>query len=316
MEDLIIVGAGPIGLYSASLARLHNLKGIVFESLDTVGGQLSEIYPEKAIIDLPGFASITAQGFIDKLIEQYDSIENPLPIKTGERVISFEKKEDYYVVTTNRETYETKTLLFTTGMGVFTPRKIGLESEAKFSNIIYAVKSKDSLKGQDVVILGGGNSAVDWAITLVDLAKSVSIVHRRDEFRAQSSSVDTMEKLGVNIYKPYNVKELVGKDDKLESIVLKSVNEGEEDVTVKVDTLVVNYGSVTAKQDFPMDMKNGDIIVNRVNMSSCESVFAIGNACIYEGKVKNITSGLGEAVTVITAIDQIIHPGKNIPIHF
>lgn len=316
MEDIIIVGAGPVGLYSACLARLHNLQGIVFESLDTVGGQLSEIYPEKAIIDLPGFTSITAQEFIDKLIEQRQSKDNPLPIRTGEKVISFERKENYYLVTTNKGSYETKTLLFTSGMGVFTPRKIGLENEDKFSNIMYAVKSKESLSDKNVVILGGGNSAVDWAITLASVAKSVSIVHRRDEFRAQASSVDVMSKMGVIIYKPYNVKELVGKDDKLESIVLKSGDESENDVTIKLDALVVNYGSITSKQSFPMEMRNGDIIVNRVNMSSCSNVFAIGNACTYEGKVKNITSGLGEAVTAITAIDQIIHPNKNIPVHF
>ena len=141
MDDIIIVGAGPIGLYGASLAALHLLKGRVIEGSTNVGGQLSSLYPEKAIVDLPGFASISAQGFIDKLMKQYEDNVNKLSLHLNETVLSFEKKDSYYLVTTSKGTYETKCILLNTGMGSFSPRKTGLANEDNKNNIIYSITS-------------------------------------------------------------------------------------------------------------------------------------------------------------------------------
>ena len=315
MDDIIIVGAGPIGLYGATLAALHLLKGRVIEGSTNVGGQLSSLYPEKAIVDLPGFASISAQGFIDKLMKQYEENVNKLPLHLNETVLTFEKKDSYYLVTTSKGTYETKCILLTTGMGSFSPRKTGLANEDNKDNIIYSISSSSLYKGKDMVILGGGDSAVDWAIALKEVAASVAIVHRREEFRAQSSSVEKMERLGVNVLKNQAVISLNGEGDKLESITIKSNADGKEQ-TIPLDFLFVNYGQVTTKDSFEVEKLNNLIVTKDNYQTSLENVFACGNIITYPGKVKNITCGLGEVVVAITKIDQIINPNKNIPIHF
>ncbi len=314
MKDIVIVGAGPIGLYAANLASLHELDGVVLEGQESIGGQLSALYPEKDIIDLPGFKKITAQGFIDALKEQMNSRVHPLPINLAEELKEFQPIEGGYLVTTSKGTIETKTILLTTGMGVFSPRKIGVENEDTFTNIIYSLKDKSQYKDKTVAILGGGDSAVDWALMLSEIAKKVYIVHRRNEFRAQSSSVEALDQKGVIKLTPYVVNRLIGEKE-VSTLELQDVNT-KELKTLDVDAVFVNYGMVSAPTSFPVEKVGPNIKVNSFYMSSMENVFAIGNIAYYDGKVKNITSGLGEAVTAITKIDQIIHPNKNIPIHY
>ena len=314
MEDLIIIGAGPIGLYGATLAALHNLKGKIIESTSKVGGQLSSLYPEKNIIDLPGFTKITAQDFINNLEDQFLSNSNHLELKLNENVINFEKIDDVIYVYTNKETYQTKCLLITSGMGLFTPRKIGLENESNISNIIYNVESKDSLKNKDVIILGGGDSAVDWALLLEDVANKVTIIHRRNDFRAQSGSVEKMENSSINILRNKGV--VSAKKESEKCILVIEDNETKKLEDLSCDIVFVQYGQVPSKGNFPVIKKNNLIEVNVSYETSLENVFACGNICIYPSKVKNITSGLGEVTTAITKIDQIINPNKNIPIHF
>ena len=315
-SDIIIIGAGPVGIYASTLASLHGLSGFVLESLSTPGGQLTELYPQKDIVDVPGFAKITAKGYIDQLLMQHDSSVNPLPIKYDERVLSIEKQEDGLLkIQTNKEIYITKTLLLTSGMGVFTPRKTGLEGEDKLSNILYSVKDKSMFKNKDVVILGGGDSAVDWAIALGDIANKVSIVHRRDEFRAQSASVDLMVSKGVEVYKPYGLVSFEIDGNIAKGINIKH-NVDNSEKKLDFDYLIVNYGTITAPSNFDIKETNRAYDVDRTFRTSLENVFAVGNCCGYDGKVKNITCGLGEAVIAITEIDKVVHPGKNIPIHF
>ena len=146
MKDLVIVGAGPVGLYAGILASLHNLDAVVIEGQEAVGGQLSSLYPEKDIVDLPGFDRITAKGFIDKLVEQFNSKENKPGLYLNEEVKDFERVDDYYKVTTTKREICAKCILLTTGMGVFTPRKIGLPNEDTFDNIIYSLNDKSKYK--------------------------------------------------------------------------------------------------------------------------------------------------------------------------
>lgn len=315
MNDIIIIGAGPIGLYAGILAALHDLKGIIIESQEEVGGQLSALYPEKDMIDLPGFKKITAKEYIDVLLDQYNSNENKLAIHLSETITQIEKVEDYYVVKTNKDRYETKTILIATGMGAFTPRKIGLPNEGQFKNIIYSIKNKDQYENKKFAILGGGDSAVDWGLMLEPICEQVSVVHRRNEFRAQSLSVEKLKASNANVLTPYQVSELIGDGDKLKSIVLSNV-ETNETKTIDVDVLFVNYGMVPSPNTFPVEKIGNNIKVYDYYQTSLENVFAIGNIIQYNGKVKNVTSGLGEAVIAITKIDQIINPNKNIPVHF
>lgn len=314
MEDLIIIGAGPIGLYGATLAALHNLKGKIIESSSNVGGQLSFLYPEKNIIDLPGFTKITAQDFINNLEEQFYSNPNHLELNLNENVINFEKKNDVIYVHTNKATYQSKCLLITSGMGLFTPRKIGLDNEDSIPNIIYNIESKESLKGKDVIILGGGDSAVDWALTLEEIANKVTIIHRRNDFRAQSGTVEKMDNSSILVLR--NKAILEAKEENNKCILTIEDNSSKEKENLVGDIIFVQYGQIPSKDNFPLNKTNNLIEVKEAYSTSLENVFACGNVCTYPNKVKNITSGLGEVTTAITKIDQIINPTKNIPIHF
>ena len=168
-------------------------------------------------------------------------------------------------------------------------------------------------KNKTVAVLGGGDSAVDWALMLSEIAKKVYIVHRRNEFRAQSSSVEDLDKHGVVKLTPYNVNKLNG-NNTCTSIEIKNLNG--EIKTLDIDAVFVNYGMVPSPSNFPVEKIGTSIKVYDFYMTSLDNVFAIGNIAHYQGKVKNITSGFGEAVIAITKIDQIIHPNKNIPVHF
>ena len=313
MKDLVIVGAGPIGIYAGTLASLHGLNAVLIEGQEEVGGQLTALYPEKDIVDLPGFKSITAKGFIDELMNQFNSEDNKTELLINEQVKNFEKVDDYYKVTTSKQVIETKCILLTTGMGIFTPRKISLENEDSFDNIIYSLKDKSQYKDKVVAILGGGDSAVDWALMLSEIAKQVYIIHRRNDFRAQSSSVEALDQKGVIKLTPYNVTKLIG-EKSVKTIEITDNNK--ESKTLDIDAIFVNYGMIPAPSSFPVEKIGTAIKVGACYQTSLENVFAIGNIISYEGKVKNITAGLGEAVIAITKIDQIIHPNKNIPVHF
>lgn len=311
MNDIIIIGAGPIGIYSATLASLHNLKGLVIETLCSVGGQLTSLFPDKEIVDVPGFNKITAKDFIKKLVEQKEIRKNSLPIHLEEEFISYTKKDNYFEVVTNKNTYKTKTILLTTGIGKFSPKKLDLDN-GNYHNIIYSINDLSLLQNKNIVILGGGDSAVDWANAL-SKNNNVNIVHRRDEFRAKQESVDQLAINNVTILKPFNVSKLNEENSIITSIELTSQNETK---IIPLDYLFVNYGFITTQNKVNLETKANAYVVNTFMQTSENNIYAIGDCCVYLGKVKNITSGLGEAVIAITKIDQIINPNKNIPTHF
>ncbi len=313
MYDLIIIGAGPIGLYGAILASLHGLKGIIIESQENIGGQLNLLYPEKDIIDIPGFNVIKAKEFINKLNEQYQSKENKLELKLSEEVLDINTFS--MEVITNKAKYEAKCMILTTGMGVFTPRKLGLENEEKFSNIIYSLNDISQYKNKIVAILGGGDSALDWAIMLSKVASKVYIIHRREEFRGLESSVNKLDELGVIKLIPYKVISLNG-IEKLEYLSLENIKDGSK-INLFIDAAFVNYGLMPSSKQFSkIEYENGGIKVNEFCETNCQNIFAAGNIASYQGKIKNITSGFSEVIKSIKKISQIINPSKNTPAHF
>lgn len=314
MNDIIIIGCGPIGLYSAFLCSLHNLNGLVIESLNQVGGQLTSLYPEKDIVDLAGVEKIKAKDFIDLLYNQYQKQENKLPIHLNEKVLEISKIEDGYQIKTNLDTYKSKTVLLTTGMGSFSPRLIGLENEKELKNIHYSCNDVSIYQNKDVVVLGGGDSAVDLSLLINQVSNSTTIIHRRDEFRAQDNSVNQMRNSSIKVKTNKNLLEVKQEGSKMNIKI--SGNKDDRIEEIICDYILVQYGQVPSKDNFPIEKVNNLIITKDYYQTSLENVFACGNIITYPGKVANITSGLGEACTIITRIDQIIHPGKNVPRHF
>jgi ferredoxin/flavodoxin---NADP+ reductase len=305
MKDLTIIGAGPVGLYASHYATLRGVSVDIIDSNSQVGGQLSMVYPDKLVHDLPGYKEIKAKDFIQALVDQVDFEHNKnVTLHLNEEIEKIDKAKDHFVIKGTKNTYESKAVLITVGNGMFAPRLIGLPNEKDFKNIYYSVQDIDQFKNKTITVLGGGDSALDWALMFEPIAKAVNIVHRRDAYRAKEDSVAKLDKSKVKQYMNYSVEALKGTKDQAKELVIKN-NETKKEETLKQDCILVNYGNITKLDKGPQGI-NAD----RVGATNVEGVFACGNATNYEGKQKLVTTGLGEVPTVMAAIKGFIDPSS------
>ncbi|MFA7417936.1 MAG: NAD(P)/FAD-dependent oxidoreductase [Acholeplasma sp.] len=309
MLDVLIIGAGPTGLYAAFLAGLRNLNAAVIESSAEAGGQLTAVYKDKYIYDIPGFPKITAKDYIDGQVLQYERFKDSIPIYYNEEAIDIQKSDDYFIVKTNTKTIETKFVLIAHGGGGFVPQKLKIDRQ--FDNVLYFIKDLKQFKDKKIVVLGGGDSALDWAIDLSTYTKDVTLIHRRDEFRALQSSVDTFKSRG-HILTPYMVDDVIGDDQTANTLILKHAKTHER-ISIDADFIIVNYGFVLTKSKLDAWGIEGDkglIKVDYTMQTNVEGIYAAGNGIHYPGKVKLISTGQGEAATAIQSITTILYPEK------
>ena len=292
-HHIIIIGAGPIGLYFASKCQTAGLDYLILEGSDAIGGQLTRLYPEKQIVDIPGIESIKSSDYIEKLKGEIDPKTVILnsqvtSIKTGEKIEIFAGKTVYFC----------EKLVIATGLGASVPRPLGVEHESECDNIIYAVKSFDHLKDKRVAIFGGGDSALDWAKEISAISDNVHLIHRRLEFRGNPETIANCKNLKVHL--PYVPAYIEYKDNKATSVTIKKVD-SEELLKIDVDFIFVNYGNIASLASFPFKMQNAFLIVDENNKVE-ENVFAIGDVCQYENKTRRIAPGLKEAEKVFKQI--------------
>ena len=292
-HDIIIIGAGPIGLYFASKCQKLKLDNLILEGSDFIGGQLTRLYPEKQIVDIPGINSIKAADFIDLLKTKVDlnrivlnaQVSN---IKTGE----------FIEISAGKTTYFCKKLIIATGLGTTVPRPLGVEHENECDNIIYSVKTFDHLKNKRVAIFGGGDSALDWAKEISAISDNVHLIHRRLEFRGNPETIKDCVNLKIHLpYVPYSI---TCKDGKATSVTIKRVDT-DELLTIDVDYIFVNYGNIASLSSFPFKMENAFLVVDK-NNNVQQNIFAIGDVCQYENKTRRIAPGLKEADKVFELI--------------
>ena len=310
MFDVIIIGAGPVGLFSTFYSSLRGLKTLTLESSNTYGGQLINIYPEKSIYDLAGIREIKAKDYINELYNQYLPYSKKNPIIYEIEIFEVISNNEYHIIKTNKGDFETKTILIASGNGCNSPRKLEVENASKCQNILYRLDNIEKYKDKKIVVLGGGDSALDIANMLVKIA-DVTIVHRRNEFRAHEESLELFTKLNGKIITPMNVESIVF-TDKCEALNLIN-NETNKKITLTADYVFVSYGLLPSKNIFNnfLDSDTLGILVKSNYSTSIKGIYAVGNACSYLGKVKTITVGMGEAITAITAIHQYLFPTKN-----
>lgn len=293
LHKVIIVGAGPIGLYFASKCEEAGIDYLVLEGSDSIGGQLTRLYPEKDIVDIPGIKSIKAAGYIELLKSKIDLNKIVLDarvssIKNGEKI----------EISTGKTVYFADFLVLATGLGAPVPRPLGVEHENECDNIIYSVKSFDYLKNKKVAIFGGGDSALDWAKAISAISDDVHLIHRRLEFRGNPETIKDCHNL--NVHLPYVPASIVVKNGKAESVTIKKVDE-DKLLTIPVDYIFVNYGNIASLSSFPFKMENAFLVVNEENRVE-NRVFAIGDVCQYENKTRRIAPGLIEADKVFKFI--------------
>jgi len=317
--DILIIGAGPTGLFAVFEAGLLKMKCHLIDALAQPGGQCAEIYPKKPIYDIPGFPEILAGELVDNLMNQCKQFEPGFTL--GERADKFEKLDDgTFVVTTNKGTkHHAKIIAIAGGLGSFEPRKPILENLQKYEDngVNYIIKDPQKFKNKSVVIAGGGDSALDWTIYLADICKSVTLVHRRNEFRGALDSVDKVIELKnknkVNVITPAEIIKLHGKE-KLEKLTIKINNESEKEIST--DFFIPLFGlspKLGPLSEWGLEIEKNAIKVDTFDyQTNIPGIFAIGDINTYKGKLKLILCGFHEATLMCQSAYKILNPGKNL----
>jgi thioredoxin reductase (NADPH) len=316
--DITIIGAGPVGLFTAFYGGMRQATVKIIESLPQIGGQLSALYPEKYIYDVAGFPKIRAQELVNNLKEQMAKFEQTICLE--QEVQEVEKQADgIFKLKTNKEIHYSKTIIITAGNGAFQPRKLQLPEAEKFEgkNLHYFINDLNQFAGKRVVICGGGDSAVDWALMLEPIAEKVTVVHRRDKFRAHEHSVENLKNSNAEILTPFVPIQLIG-DENINQIVLEEVK-GERKEVIDVDDVIVNFGFVSSLgpiKNWGLEIEKNSILVNSKMETNIKGIYAAGDICTYDGKVKLIASGFGEAPTAVNNAKAYIDPKSRIqPMH-
>ena len=297
--DVVIIGAGPVGLFAVHQLGIKGLKSVVIDNLDRAGGQCIELYPDKPIYDIPAIPACTGQELTKNLLEQIK------PFKTeflfNERVDEVKQDKDSWIIkTNNNHEFTAPNIIIAGGVGSFEPRKLNLKEALKFEDksIFYAVKNKNFFKNKNISIFGGGDSALDWTLELSKFSK-VTLIHRRNEFRGAPhtlSEIKKLEKVGkISIKTPCQLESIEG-DKNIEAITIK-FEDGKIE-KIKTDTVLSFFGLVMKLgpiADWGLNMNKKTIEVNSENFeTNKKGIFAAGDICSYPGKLKLILSGFHE----------------------
>jgi thioredoxin reductase (NADPH) len=319
--DIVIIGAGPAGLFAVFEAGMLKMKCHVIDALDMVGGQCAALYPEKPIYDIPAHPKIDAIDLVKSLEEQAEPFDPVYHL--GQRVEEIKKHGEYFELTTSLgRVIEAKAVIIAAGCGAFGPNRPPLEGIQDYEgkSIFYMVAKKETFKDKNVVIAGGGDSAVDWAISLAPITKKLSIVHRRPKFRCAPDSYDklcTLKENGkIDIIVPYQLDSIEGENGNISEVVVVDLDGNQK--RIEADVLLPFFG---------LSMKLGpianwglNVIKNHIEVdpstlqTSLEGIFAIGDICTYKGKLKLILNGFAEAAMAAHAAYKIVHPHE--ALHF
>ncbi len=318
--DILIIGAGPTGLFTVFEAGLLKLRCHLIDALPQAGGQCSEIYPKKPIYDIPAYPEILAGDLTDKLMEQIKQFEPGFTL--GERAETIEKQEDEtFIVTTSKGTkHQAKVVAIAGGLGSFEPRKPPISNIVDFEDkgVEYIIRDPEFYRDQKVVISGGGDSALDWSIYLADIASEVTLIHRRNEFRGALESVDRVKELKdigkIKLITPAEIVNVYG-NEQLESVTIRMNNNPEEDFELDTDYFIPLFGlspKLGPIANWGLEIEKNAIKVDNTldYQTNIPGIYAIGDVNIYPGKLKLILCGFHEATLMCQSAFRRIHPDK------
>lgn len=314
LYDITIVGGGPAGLFTAFYAGIRNAKTKIIDSLPQLGGQLAELYPEKYIYDVAGFPKVLARDLVNSLKEQAFQY-NPT-VTLNEKVIGLNRLEDgTFELTTNTTKHYSKTVIITAGIGAFTPRELPAENASAFRDkgIHYFIDNLQAHQGKKALVVGGGDSAVDYALMLETVAEKVTLIHRRDQFRAHEESVNNLQKSTVEV-KVFTELQAVSGADKLEKAVLIN-NKDKSTEEIDVDLIIGALGfsaSLGPIHEWGLEIQDNAIVINTKCETNIPGVYAAGDVVTYPGKVKLIATGFGEAPTAVNNAKLFFDPNAKL----
>jgi thioredoxin reductase (NADPH) len=297
--DVVIIGAGPVGLFAVHQLGIKGLKAIVIDNLDKAGGQCIELYPDKPIYDIPSVPECTGEELTKNLLEQIKPFDTKFFY--DERVDEVKQDKDNWIVkTSNNNEFTAPNIIIAGGVGSFEPRKLSLINTEKYEgkSLFYSVKNKDELKNKNICIFGGGDSALDWTLELSKFSK-ITLIHRRNEFRGAPHTLSEIKKLEnegkISIKTPCQLKSIAG-DNNIESISIK-FDDGKTE-KIKTDTILSFFGLIMKLgpiAEWGLNMDKKTILVNSENFQTNKNgIFAVGDICTYPGKLKLILSGFHE----------------------
>lgn len=316
--DVVIIGAGPVGLFAVFELGLVDLKCHVIDILGKPGGQCSELYPEKPIYDVPALPTVTGQELTDRLMEQIKPFGAVFHL--GEQLDELERQDDgrFALKTDAGTAFLAKVVVIAAGGGSFTPKRPPLSGIEPFEgrSVHYAVRRMEDFRGKDILVVGGGDSALDWTLNLTPLANSLTLLHRRDEFRGAPHSVEQMRSLVANGKVRLLIGQMTalhGEGDQLEAVTVKTA-EGDERVPC---TALLPFFGLTMKlgpvANWGLNLHENLIAVDTEKFETNEpGIFAIGDINSYPGKLKLILSGFHEAALMAQAAGKVVNPGKKV----
>ncbi len=317
--DICIIGAGPVGLFSVFEAGLLKMRCHLVDALPQIGGQLSEIYPQKPIYDIPGYPAINAQELVDKLMEQIAPF-NP-GFTLGERVETLQKQDDdsYMIGTSDGTLIHCQAVVIAGGLGCFEPRKPEIEGLADFEGkgVEYMVKNPEHFRNKKVVLAGGGDSALDWTIFLADIAERVTLVHRGDTFRGAPDSAEKVHELAskgrIDLVLQSNLLSVSG-NGKLQEVSL--VGRDKVNTSIKTDYLIPLFGlspklGPIANWNLNID-KSAILVDTRDYSTNVERIYAIGDINTYPGKLKLILCGFHEGAIMMQSAFKYVYPDQKL----
>ena len=324
--DCTIIGGGPTGLYGAFYGGMREMSVKIIDSLGELGGQVSALYPEKFIYDVAGFAEVKGKDLITSCIEQ--GLQFGPTVCLGEKVETLEKDaEGNYILTTNKGVHRTKTIIIAAGVGAFAPRKLpkspelnpDLLDDLEGSSVFYFVKDLDTFKDKNLLIVGGGDSAMDWAMGLEPLAKNITLIHRRDKWRAHEDSVRKVLASSVNVQVFHEVKTVELENDTIQNVTIYD-NKTKAETSLDVDILIMCLGfiaNIGPIKEWGLEIAEGGITVDPGTMqTNLPGIYAAGDIARFKGKLNLIATGFGEAATAANYAKNYIDPtSKAFPGH-
>ena len=323
--DILIIGAGPVGLFTVFEAGLLGLECILIDNLDKIGGQCSELYPEKPIYDIPGVPNQTAQEHVNALLEQIKPFN--YQVFLNERVdvleeLQNEEVSSWKIITSEGNEFTAKSVFIAAGAGSFEPRRPpNIDNPDRFldKGVSYFVRSKEKYRDKNLIIFGGGDSALDWTVELADIANSIKLVHRRDEFRGAPNTEAQMRELvetgNVDLKTPYVIEDLMGTEE-IEGVIVKNF-ETKELEEIKCDELLFLFGlnkKLGPVAEWGIDMKDKKVAVDTEKFeTSTNGIFAVGDINDYPGKLDLILCGFHETTLAVQEAYRRSNPGERVP---